>query len=238
MAHLHNIKTPPNLKKYSIIIPAAGIGTRMRSYGPKSLLKLTETLDIITNQINIINNIFLNKEIILVVGFEGTKVMNKTPNDIIKIENERYEETNIVRSIGMGLRAATTDNVIIIHGDLVFDQAFLTQCVFDNHSTIVIDRPDGRMGKDEVGCTVLHDRIEHFCYNLLPKWAQVSFFVKRELKLLQGIAWNKEKERLFSFEALNEIITKGGRLCPLFIKRGNVIDIDSSKDLNLARQII
>ena len=234
----HNIKTPSNLMKYSIIIPAAGIGTRMRSYGPKSLLKLTPTLDIITNQINIINNTFLNKEIILITGFEAAKVMNKTPNDIIKIENERYEETNIVRSIGMGLRAATTDNIIIIHGDLVFNQIFLNQCVFSTHSTIVMDRQNGKMGKDEIGCTILNDKVEHFCYNLQPKWAQVSFFVKKELKLLQSIVWNKEKERLFSFEALNEIITKGGKLYPLFIKKGVVIDIDSSKDLNMARQII
>jgi len=234
----HLIKTPPDLKKYSIIIPAAGIGTRMRSYGPKPLLKLTSTLDIITNQLNIINNVFTNKEIILVAGFEAVKVFNRTDNYIIKIENERYETTNVVRSLGMGLRAATTDNVVIIHGDLVFNQAFLNQCVFGEHSTMVIDRPDGCMSDEEVGCTIFNSKIEHFCYNLKPKWTQVAFFTKKELKLLQNIAWNKEKERLFHFEALNEIINRGGKFQPLQITTGNVVDVDSSKDLIFSRTII
>ena len=110
----------PNTYKYSIIIPAAGQGLRMKSYGAKPLIKLTPDLTIIQNQLNIITDKFRSYEVILVTGFESQRVMRETPQDIIKIENERYDETNVCRSIGIGLRAATTNRVLIIYGDLVF----------------------------------------------------------------------------------------------------------------------
>ena len=109
-------------QKYSIIIPSAGMGKRMRSYGPKSLIKITPEKNIVENQIEIINDNFTNHEIILVCGFEADKLMNNTPKNLIKIENENYENTNVVRSIGLGLRAATSENVLVIYGDLVFNE--------------------------------------------------------------------------------------------------------------------
>ena len=36
-------------QKYSIIIPSAGMGKRMRSYGPKSLIKITPEKNIVEN---------------------------------------------------------------------------------------------------------------------------------------------------------------------------------------------
>ena len=108
-------------EKHSIIIPAAGMGYRMRSYGPKPLIRINQEKTIVQNQIEIIKNNFVNPEIILVCGFEADKVMKNTPTDIIKIENESYEKTNVLRSIGMGLRAATSERVLIVYGDLVFN---------------------------------------------------------------------------------------------------------------------
>ena len=72
-------------QRYSIIIPSAGMGKRMRSYGPKSLIKIAPDKNIVENQIEIINNNFTNHEIILVCGFEADKLMNNTPKNIINI---------------------------------------------------------------------------------------------------------------------------------------------------------
>ena len=72
-------------EKCSIIIPAAGMGRRMRSYGPKSLIKITTQKTIIQNQLEIIKDNFVNHEIILVCGFEAEKLMRNTPEDIIRL---------------------------------------------------------------------------------------------------------------------------------------------------------
>ena len=88
-------------QKYSIIIPSAGMGKRMRSYGPKSLIKITPEKNIVENQIEIINDNFTNHEIILVCGFEADKLMNNTPKNLIKIENENnqlsFSECNVIK---------------------------------------------------------------------------------------------------------------------------------------------
>ena len=69
-----------------------------------------------------------------------------SPKDLIKIENENYEKTNVVRSIGLGLRAATSENVLVIYGDLVFNEETIKnlkpQCsslIIDNSSTMKDD---------------------------------------------------------------------------------------------------
>ena len=114
--HIAPIRGPLKQQKYTVIIPAAGMGNRMSTYGPKSLLTLDGHTTLIDRQIASVRRTFRKCEIILVVGFQAVKVMNNTPKDIIKIENENHEDTNVVRSIGMGLRAATTDKVLVIYG--------------------------------------------------------------------------------------------------------------------------
>ena len=59
-----------NNKKMTVIIPAAGAGRRMKSYGPKCLIDLTPNQTILDRQLEIINNTFKRTEIILVCGFE------------------------------------------------------------------------------------------------------------------------------------------------------------------------
>ena len=118
---------PPKYIKYidqptpiDIIIPCAGLGRRMKSYGPKSLIVIKKNLRIIDNQLKLLKKNFPTANIILVTGFESDAVMNSTPMDIVKIENENYDTTNVMRSIGIGLRACKRD-VLIVYGDLIFN---------------------------------------------------------------------------------------------------------------------
>ena len=52
-----------------IIIPAAGLGKRMKSKGPKPLIKITEDLTILQNQIKNIQDSFRNHKVVIVCGF-------------------------------------------------------------------------------------------------------------------------------------------------------------------------
>jgi len=226
----------PNTYKYSIIIPAAGQGLRMKSYGAKPLIKLTPDLTVIQNQLNIISKKFRYYEIILIVGFQAYRVMGETPNDIIKIENERYEDTNVCRSIGMGLRAATTNRVLIIYGDLVFNYEAL-DVKFNKGSSLIIDSSN-TMTDNEIGCTINNGTIEHLSYELPHKWSQISFFTGRELEMLKKISWNPNNERLYGFELINQIIESGGQFRPVFPPGIKVNDIDTSKDIPIVQGII
>ncbi len=233
IANIHS----QNTYKYSIVIPAAGQGLRMKSYGAKPLIRLTPDLNIIQNQLNIIAKKFRYYEVILIVGFQAYRVINQTPQDIIKIENERYEETNVCRSIGIGLKAATTNRVLIMYGDVVInEQALNTK--FNKGSSLIIDSSN-TMTSNEVGCTINNSGyIEQLMYDLPNKWAQIGFFVDKELEMLKQITYNPDNEKLYGFEAINEIINLGGKFRAISPEGIKANDIDCSKDIPIAQSII
>ncbi|NVM35955.1 MAG: UTP--glucose-1-phosphate uridylyltransferase [Candidatus Lokiarchaeota archaeon] len=233
--YTRNIKQDKNFSELDIIIPAAGLGKRMKSYGPKSLIKIYKEKSILDLQIERINKTFPKANIILVTGFKSDNVMNDSPDNIIKIENESYQLTNVARSIGIGLRASK-NNVLIIYGDLIFNKECL-ECIKFNKSGIVASKT--LMKKNEVGCTINNKlEVENMMYDLEIKWGQISFFKGYELNLLKKICWNPDNYNLFGFEVINRIIEYGGSINVFTDKKAKVIDIDNYKDIELVKGII
>lgn len=228
------IRTPRKNKKYSIIIPAAGMGTRMLIHGPKPLVKIYNQQTILHRQLELIHNTFHKYEIVLVTGFEHNKIVRKIPGNIINVFNTDYEHSNVAYSIGLGLYAATTDNVLILYGDLVFNQPML-KCPFDIDSMAIVCNARGYMDK-EIGC-IIDDKkhIAHMFYNLPQKWAQILYLTGRELDLFRQFVWTPSNKMCYGFEAVNHVIDKGGIIKAHTPKHGWILDIDSTKDLQIAR---
>jgi len=225
----------PRDNHYEIIIPAAGMGKRMKSYGPKALIQLKNPHNtILSNQLNIIKKLFRTYTIILICGFEHEKIMNYVPSNIITIENERYEQTNVVRSIGIGLRATRGNQVLIIYGDLVFNLQALN-CNFDE-SCMIVDHDT--MSKDEVGCIIQNGHVRNISYDLDNKWGQITYLTGKELSVFKQFCWNVDNENKFGFEGLNHIINNGGKLKAIKPKNGKIIDVDKSSDIIKAKDII
>jgi len=234
--NIANIKGRIIKPRYEIIIPAAGMGSRMKYYGPKSLTKIKNDTTIIDHQLSIINTMAYNPQIILVAGYQADKIMNCLPSNIIAIENESYETTNVTRSIGMGLRASITDSVIIVYGDLVFNKYALGFAI-SQQSTIVLDT-NNTMTENEVGCVIVNDNIEQIWYDLPNKWAQIVYLTGKELQLAKEICWQNVNYNMFGFEMLNKIIANGGNFKIFKPYKIKVNDIDSVKDIEIARTII
>lgn len=226
----------PQNKKYSIIIPAAGMGKRMKSYGPKSLIKVDDNNTILDRQISIIRYTFNNPEIILVGGFEFEKIQKHTKNKRLKlVKNEDFETTNVMSSIKIGLSHASYNDIIIIYGDLVFN----TNCLkapFGSYSIALLD--NSYMSDDEVGCIIQDKEIRNMMYDLPNKWAQIVYLTGNELDLLKQICQNSKYDAYFGFEILNIIINSGGNIKSYLPKNSKVTDIDTSKDLKKISSII
>ena len=152
----------------TVIIPAAGVGKRMKSYGPKPLIMVGEST-VINMQIATIKSNINARDIILVCGFKADKLMNETPDSIVKIENESYEDNNVIRSIGIALRATRdTDTVVIVYGDLVFNSAAIEHLNLEK-SCVVID--NDHMTDDEIGCIIdKRGNLANMMYDLPIKW--------------------------------------------------------------------
>ncbi len=221
---------------YSVIIVAAGAGNRVRSLGSRSLIQITPTQTVLDKQIANINEAFPNNEIILITGFDSERVMKAAPANIIKIENERYEETNIVRSVAIGLHAARNSRVVIIHGDLVFSYETLKYAGFSDKSALIVSGSSEKR-PDKIGCIIDNGIVEHMLYDLPNQWAEIIYLTGKELNLFSSIAKRKDKEKLLDFEVINSVIEKGGEFLPVSPNKMSIIDIDSSKDILEAKAI-
>jgi choline kinase len=127
-------KTGNNL---TIIIPAASIGRRMKSHGAKSIIELNGQETVIERQLSILKNKYPKAEFILVVGFQADKIIKNIPSYVKVIENEFYQETNVIRSIGMALRITQHNKVLIIYGDVIFNPCILDNIIGKESKTIV-----------------------------------------------------------------------------------------------------
>lgn len=224
-----------NTDSLNIIIPAAGMGRRMKSYGPKALIKIGSST-VINNQISILKTYFPDAHITLVCGFKANTVMDETPNYILKVENENYQNTNVARSIGMGLRVlSNSSKVVIIYGDLVFNAETIKSISVDRSSIIITNQS---MGEGEVGCVVDGEELRNLMYDLPIKWGQISVFVGKELQILKQLCWDEKNKTKFGFEVINEIIQQGGRFKCIKNDNIKIIDIDNSKDIQKAKEIL
>ena len=218
-----------------VIIPSAGIGRRMKSYGCKSLLNIKNE-KLIDIQIKYIQNTFPESEIILITGFDSDRLIHNSPNNIIKIENEKYYENNVTRSISIGMRATkNNDHILIIFGDLLFNQQSIEK-ININESSIIIsnDMEDG-----EVGCNINgKGLLEYMMFDLPNKWGHILYLTSKELTLFKKIISNKSNEKKFCFEIINEVVNQGGRFKCIRDNNIKVMDIDTSKDLQKAEEFI
>ena len=233
--HIKTIHEEINETLIHIIIPSAGIGRRMKSYGCKSLLNIkNETL--INIQLDAIDKVIPNKEIILITGFDSDRLMNKSPNSIIKIENERYYESNVIRSIGMGLRAIKeNDHVLIVFGDLLLNEQTLGLIDYQKSCILISDY----MSDNEVGCNINHKgHLEYMMFDLPNKWGHIVYLTSKELSLFKKLVWSKNSDKKFCFEILNDVVSHGGKLTCIKHEDIRIMDIDTSKDLQKAQEFI
>ena len=210
------------------VILSAGVGNRMRSYGPKCLFKTSEET-ILDKQISTIKSNFLNNEIILVVGFEANKVIKKISDDIRVVENQLYQATNSAESLRLAINNSVADKIFFIHGDLIFNKETFDNLDFSK-SFVVVDSKN-QINDDEVGITIVNNRATFFSYGLDTKWCQMAYIRGKEFSILKSLYSKPGKDKLYTFEMLNMIIDKKGVLLAVEPEDMYIKEIDSFKDL-------
>jgi len=144
------------------------------------------------------------------------------------IENEGWKDTTNVRSLCLGLRATTSDNVLVINGDLFFGEYIFTK--FDFNSTSVLVTTE--FGQSEVGVVDENETAQHFSYGLEKKWSQIAYIKNGDIECLEAFCFQPKNWTKCLFEALNFMILNNVKIStrktPDF-----VCDIDNKKDWEL-----
>tara|TARA_Y100000593_G_scaffold31962_1_gene62980 strand:- start:2492 stop:3193 length:702 start_codon:yes stop_codon:yes gene_type:complete len=230
----HKIKSEKE-DPITVIIAAAGAGRRMRSYGPKPLLTI-KGKTILSRQLEEIRAQFPKSNIVLVCGFEADKVMDQVQDDIITLENESYQDTNITRSVSIALRALDSKRALILCGDLVFSKGALGILDYDV-SSIIVSRDDRQ--SSEVGCIVNKSGdLVNMMYDLDLKWGQIIYLQDSILDKFKKLVFDRSNKKLFLFEIINRLIDKGCKIKCVEDDSIEIVDVDVSKDIIIAENIV
>jgi len=216
-------------KPLSVIIPAAGTGHRMKSYGPKCLLSISLEETIIQNIIKNIKSIYPNSETTVVVGFEADKVTKTLPGDVRVIENQFYNETNVVESLRLALNSITNTNALIIYGDLIFNAQAITDLTSRGPCVVVDSQKNFK--NEEVGVTVVDNMITHFAYGLDIKWGQIIYLENESLSLFKTLCSNRKRNKMYPFELFNIMINEGLQIKAVEPDGIQIQEVDSLKDI-------
>lgn len=213
----------------SVALLSAGVGSKIKSYEPRCLLKL-EDKTLIEHQQSVINNFFKRPEVIMVIGCQANKIIKKLQNKLRIVENQIYNETNSSESLRLAFNNSLHENFMFIHGDIHFNIKTLDVCY--EKSFLVVDSK-GMMGENEIGITVINDKASILSYGLPIKWCQIAFFTGKEHKILKSVLqrFNEKDKRKLSFEIINEVISCGGSF-ECFEPAGmDIFEIDRIKDI-------
>lgn len=217
-------------RKLSIILLNAAPGYCMKSYGPKCLLKINDNVSVIEAQIEILKRCYPNSEIISTIGFEAEKVVKRGVKNVRYVENQLFESTHTVEEIKLALNNCETDDVMIIYGDVVFNQQAVDNITKDGSTLVCVNNHN--LDEDGIGVTMNNDNASILSYGINPKWSYIVYFCGKELNSLRRISMDKEKAKLYPFELINLILEKGSNKIKVFTpSNGKIMKIESIKDV-------
>ena len=224
-------KSYHNMADTTVAILGAGIGSRIKSYEPRSLIKIgTKTL--LEHQISAISNCFESPEIITVVGCRAERVIKKVRGNVRIVENQLYETTNTSESIRLAFNNSLKSNFLFMHGDLYFNSHTLKNVDYDR-SFVIVDNKN-MIGSKEVGLTIHNGSATIFSYGLPTKWCQIAYITGKEYKILKSIfnKFDSTHKKMLSFEILNKMISMGAVFKCYEPDNMSILEIDRIKDLN------
>ncbi|QEE15792.2 sugar phosphate nucleotidyltransferase [Promethearchaeum syntrophicum] len=212
---------------------------------PKCLLEINGK-SILQRQIELLLSVGVKKYIIT-TGPLQDKIINhvneKFPElDVIYPNNPKFESTNYIYSMWLARSEINDDDILLLHGDLVFEKSVIQKIVKQKKSSAIVDRATPLPEKDFKGL-IQNGKITKI---------GIDVFGEKAIFLLPLYYWTKEDFELwmnniekfvknnntscYAENAFNEI-SDTINLIPLDIVNEFCMEIDTLDDLNLAKQI-
>lgn len=228
-------------EKLTAIILSATPGRRMKSKGSKSLLTLNNGMSVLETQVRTIWSMYPTADIITTIGFMDSKIRN-TFRGVFPVRfvyNPLYDSgnSNAVFSLALALNASLPSNLLIIHGDMVFNTASI-QGLFSPLSRIFVDRKT-ETPSDEVGVSIQDEKVMNLSYGLPTLWNQMVFISHQDTKLLEKIVFNYElSSHWLLYEAIAQTIKHGINYLAHQPQHSKIVEINTTDDLVKARSVL
>ena len=231
------------------LILAAGAGTRLMPLTretPKCLIDVAGRV-LLDREIDILLDRGVD-DIMIATGYRHEQVRQHVegawPEENIQLVfNEKYASTNYIYSMWLAGRIIS-DDVLLLHGDLVFDSEMLARLLDSEQSNGVLVRRAGELPEKDFKAVVAGDRVGHISVSAGGDDAR---FCAPFYKLSRGTfaAW---RDRITAFvesgrtgcyaeEALNEILDDVF-LSAIYYDDEFCMEIDTLDDLKIAGEYL
>ena len=229
------------------LILNSGIGKRLRPLTdslPKCMIEIN-TQTIIELQLSALERSNIQEYIITtgpfeekLVGFVKEKFKDL---NVTYVKNPNYDTTNYIYSIWLA-RNQIDDDILLLHGDLVFNPLLLERLINTKRNNYVLVNNTIPPPEKDFKALVLDNKIMKIGVNI---FGENAYFCAPFYKL-------KKESMLFWIEKMNEFIENGRTTCyaedalneitnqidllPLLYKEEFCMEIDSYDDLKIAKE--
>ncbi len=225
------------------IILNSGMGSRMgvlTSRHPKCMTEISPSDTILSRQLRQLEEAGVTQVVMTTGLFDDVLVRYcrelNLGLDITFVNNPRYRETNYIYSLFCARQAASGDDVLLMHGDLVFENAVLDAVLAHEGSCMAVSTSLPLPQKD-FKAVVRDGRIRQIgidCFDSAVA-AQPLYRLSRE----DWCAWQeaiaryceKGETACYAENALNELLEDRVCLQPLDVKGMLCAEIDNAEDL-------
>lgn len=218
-------KPPKKGSDIDVIILSARMGNRMKSYGPRALMKLNKHETVLDRQIHVVKTVYNNCNISVSVGFEADKIIKKYSTKVSLIEHQLHDVNNEAEEAKIAINTTTSNNVLLIGGNVLFNLSVLHSIEL-NESGIVLDTK-GQMGEKEASVSHMDGSVLNISYGFEDNWSNIVYLTGNELRIFREIIQAENYKKYFLFEIVNEIINNNGKIRAYQNQNNQLANIDS-----------
>ena len=230
-----------------IIILNSGLGSRLGNLTenvPKSLVEINSNQTIFSRAINILSN--YSKDFIITTGYLNKVLIDYTkdnfPNlNFCFVHNPIYDKTNYIKSIDF--IGDIDEDIILLHGDLVFSKEVAEKIINANNSSVVIDSSI-ELPKDDFKAKIVENKVNCISTKYFGSDA-VACQPFYKLKKEDWKLWKNKirefchdgKTDVYAENALNLLLNQIS-IYPLDIVGELCTEIDDKEDLKRVRRLL
>ena len=231
------------------LILNSGLGTRMgvlTSEHPKCMTEISAKETILSRQLRLLADCGISDVIMTTGAFDAVLVKYcqelDTPLNITFVKNPVFAETNYIYSIYCAKEYLADDDIVLMHGDLVFEESVLSDVVNSKDSVMAVSSTLPLPDKD----------FKAVVQNGVVKKVGIEFFneamAAQALYKLNKETWNiwlnkiveycesddASKKKCYAENALNEI-TETCEIKPYDVQNALCNEIDNVEDLAVVK---
>ena len=227
------------------LILNSGIGSRMGNLNTcKCLTELVENVTIFDAQIQAMQRCGI-EDFYVTTGSYASKLeahaRNRYPGTKFTfIPNPLYNQTNYIYSIYLARKFVQNNDILLLHGDLVFEQNVLQDIIASNKSVMVVDSAKPLPDKD-FKVSVKNNRITEIGVNIFT-----DAFYSQPLYKLNKKDWTLWLNEIINFceQGITNVYAENAfnkissliNLYPFDITGRMCFEVDNKEDLNHARK--